>query len=146
MPDGLVAFLNARYDETEKVAEAAIGNDSPRWTADGGEVDHDGEDWKGPIVYDEGKPTDAQAQHIALHDPASVLLDLEAKRAVLAVHRPRSEALQDSSCYAPEACDGCGSDDYGPFSEHTDDCPTLRALALQFRPHPEYRAEWVPQT
>jgi hypothetical protein len=56
----LVAFLNARLDEDEAAARAAAG---------------------APWLPDIG--TDAVAEHIARHDPARVLREIAAKRAIV---------------------------------------------------------------
>ena len=73
----------------------------------------------------------AVAGHIARHDPARVLAEVDAKRRMLAIHHP----------YVPEpdqACLGCAGGIVWT------DCPVLRLLALPYASHPDYRAEWRP--
>lgn len=136
---GLRDFLAARYDETEEVARAATHPerdtaDQPgaNWHAgangyDGGSVEHDGKCYA-PVVYDKGSPSDEQARHIALHDPASALLDLEAKRRLLALHH-------DNAC---DECRYCG------YHGGNWPCETLLIMALPFAAHPGYLPEWAP--
>ena len=128
--DDLVEFLRARLDEDEALAREApagpwyIGNavdptqpcsvhtfPSVRLVADG-------LNW---LV----------AEHIARQNPARVLAEVEAKRRILAVHRP----------YVPEpdqACLGCAGGIM--FTS----CPVVRLLALPYADHPDYCDEWRP--
>ncbi|BBC30039.1 hypothetical protein SGFS_013330 [Streptomyces graminofaciens] len=65
-------------------------------------------------------------RHIALSDPANVLRRCTADRKILAEHQPFG------SQWEPYACVGCGlgAGDCGDWvTEHTNDCPTLLALA-----------------
>ncbi|MEU8028910.1 DUF6221 family protein [Streptomyces sp. NPDC049099] len=64
--------------------------------------------------------------HVARHDPARVLRNVEAGRALLAEHRPG----EDGRCRTCAAATG-GSRQPAP-------CATLRLLALPFAAHPEY--------
>jgi hypothetical protein len=59
----IMAFLNARLDEDEAIARAAVS------------FDYGVSDW-----CDDGDPVNA---HIARHDPARVLRDIAAKREIL---------------------------------------------------------------
>src|SRR5258708_34340124 len=85
---GLAKFLEARIAEDKLAAlTARIGSGDREWKAEppgmsegriydsGGEV----------VVYDEGSPTFAQAQHIARHDPGRGLGEVDAGGAVLDV-------------------------------------------------------------
>lgn len=64
------------------------------------------------------------AAHVARHDPARVLADCEALRKVVELHWADFDE-----------CRECHADDYP--------CPTLLALALPWRDHPEFREEWA---
>jgi hypothetical protein len=64
--------------------------------------------------------SDANAAHIARWDPARVLAECEAKRLLL----------------QREPCDDTGVGD--------DPCHHLRALAVPYADHPDYREEWRP--
>jgi hypothetical protein len=60
---------------------------------------------------------------ITLNDPAAVLRRCAADRKILEHHEPNTHGID------VYACTGCGSDDYGWNVDHTNDCPTLLALA-----------------
>jgi hypothetical protein len=80
--DDLATFLRARLDEDEQMARAATEGAEGRWTQDDpkrmpGEI---WDDHAERVSYDEGRPTEDQAAHIARHDPARVLREVEAKR------------------------------------------------------------------
>jgi Family of unknown function (DUF6221) len=104
------------------------GEPAPDWTlTDEGEVESDA----GKIVFDEGAPTDAQAEHIACHDPARALREVEADRKLLA-------ALEEA-----QPAD--------PHNEQVDATSWRLALELAVRirasvygTHPGYRPEWKP--
>jgi hypothetical protein len=79
----IVDFLNARLTEDETAAKAAGGQAWHQYDArhEHGRIqDEDGE----VVTYDEGAPTEGQAAFIARHDPARVLREVAAKRALLA--------------------------------------------------------------
>ena len=137
----ITEFLVARLDEREAAAKAAPGN---AWVA------HAEDDVAGASVYDEQwlllNPThydhdepyssrpgargpmyierarDQLADHIARHDPAHVLADVAAKRAIVA----RAEAYL-----------------HGP--RHLEAMAAVRHLAAIDADHPDYRQEWQPQ-
>lgn len=78
----LVEFLRARLDEDEQAARDAAA-DHPSWTYDPERfaVYSDGY----PIAsHRDGSPlTDVDGQHIARHDPARVLCEVEIKRRII---------------------------------------------------------------
>lgn len=118
MTDDLVAFLRARLAEDEQIAASCSGD---TWTVDGGSIiaDH----WTDQIVdwiYDDNAP------HIARHDPARVLSEVEARRRITDECAWTSEAAVDTSAVAGLAL------------------MTLRLLALPYAGHPDYRDEWRP--
>ncbi len=83
-PD-LVAFVTARLDEREALARAAIQPTAKPvpvrgvWVAGpGGYVEAD--DFE---LYDDGTFTSQHAEHIAANDPAHVLREVEAMRAIV---------------------------------------------------------------
>lgn len=83
----ITEFLTARYDEREAAArEASAGpwavrpnGDSP-WVTRQGQPDV----WLAITSPDPGASKAANADHIALNDPAHVLADIAAKRAIVA--------------------------------------------------------------
>lgn len=119
MSEDLIAFVRARLDERERVADMASEGAAEwrTWTQtdpeyEPGRIEDDG---GGVVVYDEGRPTYAQAAHIAMHDPAWVLRDVEAKRKILALY----DANGGQWIWA------------------------LRALAALDADHPDYKQEWA---
>jgi hypothetical protein len=136
--DELVTWLNAALDDDERIAKAA-GERSPNWHANeegygAGAVEHDGKHYA-PIVYDEGYPSEDEAEHIARHDPARVLAEVAAKRRILALH---SE---------PHLCpDVDGILGGGMYSAYVtpDECPTVRVLALPYAGREGWNPTWRP--
>jgi hypothetical protein len=127
--DDLVQWLRDQLDTETQRATAAGGDEWRR-------QDHPSEtiavyDSKGDaVVYDEGWPSEAQAEHIAEHDPARVLREIEAKRRLLGLHD-----RQNHQCVAED----------GPSQWHAKDpCATLRLLALPYADRPGFREEWRP--
>ncbi|MEU7331399.1 DUF6221 family protein [Streptomyces parvus] len=128
----LVQFLRNQYDIEASAAENAAAETGADWHYDSksgyvlGGRDHDmvatgSQDFLEPSA----------GAHIARHDPARVLREVEAKRRILAVHRP----------YVPEpdqACLGCAGGIQFQF------CPVVRLLGLPYADHPEYRDAWRP--
>lgn len=68
---------------------------------------------------EEGGVSVQDATHIARHDPAAVLADVAAKRAILELHKDAG---------------------MGDCAHASDPCPTLRALASAYRPG--WKQEW----
>jgi hypothetical protein len=158
----LTEFVAARLDEDEAVAKAATlpAHDGPnaykphpelsawRYVPDG-EVEYVPTPEMLAHNYYEPYPVTADSEglspavgesvgpHIARHDPARVLAEVEAKRRVLARHRP-------SGGQTP-ACEGCGyTGDNDDPRYLIDECPELRDLATIHADHPAYRQEWRP--
>jgi hypothetical protein len=71
---------------------------------------------------------EADARHIARHDPARVLAEVEAKRRVITAEQDR--VLEEGPL--PERMRG---------EIETD---VLRLLTLPYADHPDYREEWRP--
>jgi hypothetical protein len=125
--DDLIAALRAALDAEEATARAA---GAAEWSLQ----EHEGDtvlvyDSRGePVVYDEGWPTPAQGTHIVAHNPAFVLADIAAKRAILDLHAPvpgwDGESSNGTVCVlcAEDARDGDRTGDPYP-------CATLRLLA-----------------
>lgn len=135
-----MAFLKERLDEDEAAAREAADNDSGQWfmgdkwnvyrTEDEArhDLDYQGEEHR-LVVYGNVKP---QSEHIALHDPARALHEVEAKRAILELHSGSHECpVYDHN----GDIDNCGWIDEG-------DCPTKQHLAAVYSDHPGYRPEW----
>ena len=156
----LTEFLAARLDEDEAAAKAAPGC---RWQS------HAEDDIAGASVYDEqwlllypesydhdnalsNKPgaagpmyiqraRDELAAHIARHDPARVLREVEAKRKILAdlpAYSKQRRELRDHM-YLPE-----NAGYHSGHADGTDDASryVLRQLATVYSDHPDYDEAW----
>jgi hypothetical protein len=120
----LITWLRAQLDEDERVALAATAGAWVVTTTDGRSVC--GVQALGRL---NGIPATsvhcrADAEHIARHDPARVLAEVEAKRRLLDLHDGWH------SCGVWE-CDG--------------DCPTVRLLALPYAGRDGYDETWRPE-
>lgn len=78
------------------------------------------------------------AAHIARHDPARVLRDVEAKRRIVECHEPWTAANGDI------ICGRCGREHIDGRPGGHFPCQTLRLLAAMYADHPSYREEWRP--
>lgn len=113
--DGLAVFLAARWDDLEAAANALyfaarIPGKIPDFTACGGPAAE--EFWR-------------------LHDPASVLAGIEAKRKILAICR---QARKEYDAGEPGLALHAVLRELGYC---------VRALAEPFGSHPEFKAEWA---
>lgn len=140
--DDLVTFLRARLDEDDAAARAASWDewDSTHWHTHH-RAQYDGR-WAVIDAADDGVITSVDPQasddpgvaaHIARHDPARVLREVEAKRQIMRVHNARDNW---------GTCIGCPRDAGGSMHVGIDECPILRALALSYADHPDYREDW----
>lgn len=127
----LIEFLTARLDEDERAARFAFAdhNDAgPEWTeVRSGAVsvgDHEDE----LFTFDAGI-----SRHIVRHDPARVLREIAAKRAVLDLHTWTASL---DGCWS---CSGDHGADPTPAP-----CETLRHMAAVHADHPDYQQEWAP--
>ena len=136
--DDLVAFLNARLDEDEQQARAAISGQVD-WENGWGESKTPGFPGVGIVPHVGRIHEDVQAAHVAKWNPARVLADVEAKRRILAEHAVDA-GLFCRTCFDPGTLDRYPDE----FSQRRFPCPTLRLLALPFASHPDYRDEWKP--
>jgi hypothetical protein len=140
-PPTLTAFLAARLDEDQQAAEQAATQGPASWYAV-----RDGASWRVddptmPVIgwTDGGHPGHLQAEHMARHDPARALAEVDAKRQIIEQH--------------PDVNDGdCGTCVRGLWGYPTNGgstiepwpCPTLRLLALPYADHPDYQQDWQP--
>lgn len=170
----LVEFLRAQLDEDEQLARSALlGYDvgmhaaagtperpTPKvhWRAEYERVTQAGVmAWRGS-VFDEGPVAEvaggnyAAAAHIARHDPAHVLVEVAAKRALIDhVMSWRHDDLDEGGYHA---CPAVRTEPLGdlPFGEDECTCglrlrqhALLAPFAVAHAEHPDYRAdEWAP--
>lgn len=125
----LVEFLEARIDEDEEAARDAAGWDlsgsvraAGLWCREG--VNSVIDSSRRLVVYGDGTPPgDAQADHIVRHDPARVLRECAAKRAMIAALVPVGDDA--GRTWAPGSLAALG------------------ALVTIYSDHPDYREEWA---
>ena len=109
--DDLTAFLNARLDEDEAAAKAAADETAAGW-------------FTGTVPL-------ASAAFIARHDPARVLREVEAKRAILARYA--------------EPLEGRGLGEQLQLSQEKQGLYfAVLALAAVWSDHPDYWPGWKP--
>jgi hypothetical protein len=119
----LVEFLRERLDEDD---EAALDMHARDWTLTGRDIMTAG------FVIAEAS-SDFTAHHIARHDPARVLREVAAKRAILAGHSTVT------GWNWPDQSDGSVQMDYVEALRRT-----LRHLAAVYSDHPDYDEAWRP--
>ncbi|MER5213680.1 DUF6221 family protein [Streptomyces sp. NPDC002838] len=157
--DDLVRWLGEQLDEDARIARTAIDAVGPilgagQWRYAESLADEGGRYWSiTTVAPNETVPTvelvgsgmsgggvheEALARHIVEHDPARVLREIDAKRRILALHRPVQRRSTGSGGGTVEDCQICG---HFPAQYP---CGTLRALALPYADRPGYRAEWAP--
>lgn len=112
----IVEFIKARLDEDEAIADAAV------------RFDYGVTNW-----CDEG---DHVNRHIARHDPARVLREVAAKRALLDAHCTDPK-------YGGTECLGCHANFQEEYwTQDINKCPTLRAIASVYSDHQDYDPTW----
>jgi hypothetical protein len=126
--DDLTAFITARLDEDEAIAKAAANR---HWLTDDNIItlhpEHDGDGFM-------SWPTRADAQHAANHDPARVLREVAAKRAVLAWY---ADALDASKLFKEKL--GTGTHMATAAESYLN---VMRGYAAVWSDHPDYKQEW----
>ncbi|MFE9850313.1 DUF6221 family protein [Streptomyces sp. NPDC005576] len=145
MTDDLVQFLRDRLDEDEAVARGVTvpldwhqgpGDDDPEWTSDEmvcmwppefhTPYEQD-KHWRGLTADPAGL-----AAHIARHDPARILREVEAKRQMIETFESRYKAAKASNTSTTLGLEWVVRAD------------VLRLLALPYADHPDYQQEWRP--
>ncbi|MFF4026909.1 DUF6221 family protein [Nocardia elegans] len=120
----IVDFIEMRLREDEQIARAASGGHLPgadRWQVDGMQVWTELDCPPGrTLVVKHTWPH--EADHIARHDPESVLREIESKRQAL-------KAYADNSTREPDYWDAI---DWW-----------LRSIATVYSDHPDFQPEWA---
>lgn len=135
-------FLLARIDEDEEAARDAAGWDlsgsvraEGQWCREG--VNSVIDSSQRLVVYGDGPaPEDMQAEHIIRHDPARVLRECAAKRALID-HASDATGL-DMSVDMDRAV-GRRDQDVDPYLGDA----MLRTIAAVYSDHPDYQQEWA---
>lgn len=86
----------------------------------------------------------AEWAHIARHDPAAVLAEVEAKRALLATD---DTPFCTSGCWRPDQTPKDPDSGWTVVIPHHYDCMAYyiaQVLALPYASHPDYQEEWRP--
>jgi hypothetical protein len=86
----------------------------------------------------------AAFRHAALHDPASVLADIAAKRAILAEHEQVPVSWPYDATDPKAGCKTCHVDTLCGLVNAEGLCQTVRLLAMPHNAHPGYKPEWAP--
>ncbi|MFE7614123.1 DUF6221 family protein [Streptomyces sp. NPDC057496] len=131
--DDLMQFLRNRLDEDESVARTAGRGsiDGLRWLDHGpgnGLVSDD----TGMVVTHEPDTDGEHAAHIARHDPARVLREVEAKRSILAQY--------EEAAHGAASDDRLARDTWRPCLRILE--PVVRLLVLPYADHADYRDTW----
>lgn len=132
-------FITARLVEIEEIANrAADGSGRGRWQAVDGQVQAvDGGDIAvaGFAFHDDHQPLlPEHAQHIALHDPETVLAECYAKRRLVEFWSQAYQNPSDANRFAGPDWDRVRANAVW----------TLRHLALPYANHPDYQTAWRP--
>lgn len=134
-PIAFVTFIDARLREDERIAKGCACH---AWVLDGASIVPEGRagwddvvDW----VYDEDGTS---REHIARHDPARVLRDVEAKWQVLRLYTNAASAVMHASGFQPRRTAIQDETCVEILGE------ALKALALAWSDHPDWREEWRP--
>ncbi|MGA4864080.1 DUF6221 family protein [Streptomyces lavendulocolor] len=142
----LIKFLRARLDEDAEAAHT-WPDDQRHWTERGSRnldyasgssesVSAISVGGSGPLGWERiyvKRDVAHLSLHIARHDPARVLAEVDAKRQMIDEYARNAEAAEAEQC--PNEWNG-GIDKLGHF--------VLPLLALPYADHPDYRDEWRP--
>lgn len=151
--DDLVQWLRAQLDEDERIARAAAQDTGPDWYYNDGFVFSR----RGALPQELVERSEfiaafplqdfleqGRGEHVAHHDPARALREIDAKRQLVKLHGRATLRAGGGAQYYDTAtvCRSCEPDHQ--FPELSWPCPTLRLLALPYADRPGYREEWRP--
>jgi hypothetical protein len=132
--EDLIDWLRRQLDEDEEAARGAGGSTpSGRWAREAYGCVIDAK--QRLVVYGEGTPTREEVEHIARHDPARVLREVEAFRKIVDEHAPMADGY----------CQRCSQDEEQPQPDGwfvRSPCTTIKLLAAIFSGRPAFREEW----
>jgi hypothetical protein len=130
--DDLVAWLRGQLDADEQDARDLRG---ATWAAEGDLVTAEGRLGRRVIIADGLRG--AAAEWLADHDPAAVLADVKAKRAIVDLMEDRADLA-----YLNPLPNGVH---FGPGDESELAAQVLALLALAYANRPGYREDWRPK-
>lgn len=151
--DALITFLRARLDELEVAAKAMLAVYPTPWElSDRGhmaKITADKPNFAIVIQLDQRQARDAvwlgdPIRHVELNNPDFTLADVAAKHRIIDMHRDEGQGQGYRASdygYIDHACHMCGTPDEYAVAWP---CSTLKALALPFAGHPDYREDWKP--
>jgi hypothetical protein len=158
--DDLVQWLRAQLDEDERIARAAMDAVGPvpgaaQWRYTASLTDEGGQYWSittvtpsdtvptvelvGSGMSGGGVHKETLARHIAEHDPARALREVEAKRRTLDRHTSHSMGgcrVCEAPHWGVQVCNHC----YGKAWP----CPDILNFAMVYADRPGYREAWRP--
>jgi hypothetical protein len=155
MSDDPVAFLKARYDEDEELARQALETGTaPMWDPASNVFLMPGLRNRRRLAAQgvEGALDGAVEAHIARHDPARALREIDAKREQLKLHGIVHREIGwlengDEESGEIPVCGLCVPK-HSHYQRREDvpegPCLTVRLLAAPYDDHPDYREEWRP--
>jgi hypothetical protein len=136
--DDPVTWLRAQLDDDERVARAAADYGA-EWTYSSGSI-FPGDDSRHPGAIATGTYGELEEQygeHIARHDPARVLRQVERDRRILDDIVDRIDGLEDAADHEYRVQPRTESEVYVSDA-------LVRLLALPYADRPGYRDEWRP--
>ena len=136
--DDLVQFLRDRLDEDETIAREAAHYEAGHWTTKDGypvsvadELPEAADTFERVVAFDEGSPSEEQAAHIARHDPARVLAEVEAKRLALDHYTELQRLAKGGVAIYRTAAGAVGVQ--------------VQIMAMPYADHPAYKEAWRPE-
>jgi len=147
----LVDFLRARLNEDERIARDAGGRSEQAWEADLSGKDPLGmPSWPAVVRYLTGgrlrgavahlpvmqERSEDRMVHIARHDPARILAEVEAKRSLL-------DRYETQHWHGPAAPTSPDPRDHVEDTGACRTCVTARTLARVYRNHPDFNPAWL---
>lgn len=140
-------FLRARYAEQRALVEAAAEDAGKEWSPGDEHLSSSVNDGVtgAAVVIGPWEYLDWDVRrHIAAHDPAAVLADLDAKLAIVDEH-PAAPGW-DGREIDGQVCRTCSETSQdGELAGDPYPCRTLRLLARPFVEHPDHKGEgWAP--
>ncbi|KAB2976017.1 hypothetical protein F8R89_30895 [Streptomyces sp. SS1-1] len=83
-----------------------------------------------------------RGEHVATHDPARVLREIDAKRQILEIHHVIGGWEDEDGQDIGLGCNECGYS--AEYSDRGGWCDTVRLLALPYADRPGFREKWRP--
>lgn len=152
----IVGFLAARLDEDQASAEAwdeaertwqQVGARNLRYDNGSGErvqsIDTGGgQGLLNEQIWVKRDYDGERTAHIARHDPARVLAEVAAKRAILAEHTHGEAVQQDDNQKHDFGCHTCHADTHCGETMGYGWCQTVRLMDAVYADHPDFGPAW----